>query len=135
MANFLIEKIFDDFPCVIVFMPDLDELLATDILKELLAQGYKDQLVFLDLLLRNGVRDRFFTISLEGGKWNYASCKPVALTREQFVATCNFYRKKPELLDNDCDVLHQAQKYLMKHASDDHLFRNYCYFEKQRGLI
>jgi len=135
MADFLIEKLFDNTPCIIVFSPDLDRLMQADVLKSLLDQGYTDQLVFLDLLLRNGVGDRFYTIKLENGKWNNPSCKPVVLTEEQFAATSAFYKNNLGLLDNNCGILHNAQKYLMKCGSDKHLFRNYCYFEKRRGTL
>lgn len=133
MANFLIEKLFDNVPCVIVLDPDLDKLLQTEILPAMLERGYKDQLVYLDLLLRNGAGDRFFTITMENGEWKYSSCKAAVLTEEQFIATCHFYKKNPELFDQGCsDVLSDAQKFLMKRGSTEQLYRNYCYFERQR---
>lgn len=136
MANFLIEKLFDSMPCVIVLGMDFDELLQKDILQEIVARGYRDQLVYLDLLLRNGMRDRFFTIKLEDGKWNCSSCVAIALTEDQFFAVCNFYRKHPELFEQGCpDILSGAQKFLLQRGSNEQLYRNYCYFERQRGTL
>ena len=131
MNEFLIEVLFNDLPYIIIFAPDIDAIM-NEIEKRLERNGYKNQTVILDLLLRNGPSDRFFQIELVDGKLMRASCEPIALSLAEFEKTYEYYKSSPKILDYGCYKLNAPQKFLMRQGSVKQLYRNYCYYEKGR---
>lgn len=128
--GFMVENVLG-VPIAIIWETELGKILP----KVAASLSHKNEKIILDLLLRNGASDRFFEMQVIEGKPVNSSCKPVALSQEQFEKVCNIYKENPDLLDYDCGKLNQPQKFLLRKGSIDQLFRNYCYFERKRGTL
>ncbi len=112
VKNFHISKVKSkEFPYIVYSLDSsrLDDYIfdVSDFLK---SKSFKGVVLF-DLLLANGLSDRFYSISFNGNTFDYKSIKHIDDISENLTTTINSYYSKNRNILND-GVLNNSEHYL-----------------------
>lgn len=112
--KYRLQKVSDREIEYLIFSVDYSRLddYINELSNELSRKSFSGAIMF-DMLLSNGLNDRYFKAHFDGKKINKRSITPVALVDENIErVSSKFYMRKPEFLENS--ILTGAQKFLFK---------------------